>query len=58
MKAVITDHPFPSLELTKDIFSRNGIELEVLQTKDQDVIIAAAKSAEAVIVVGATTIPL
>ncbi len=50
MKAVITDHPFPSLELTKDIFSRNGIELEVLQTKDQDVIIAAAKSAEAVIV--------
>jgi len=50
MKAVITDHPFPTLELTKTIFNRAGIEFEALQTRDADAIVAEARSAEALIV--------
>ncbi len=50
MKAVITDHPFPSLDLAQGIFSRSGIELEVMQTKDPETIIAHTKTAEAMIV--------
>ena len=33
MKTVITDHPFPTLDLAQAIFSRNGIDLEAMQTK-------------------------
>ena len=50
MKAVITDHPFPSLDLAQGIFSRSGIELEVMQTRDPETIIAHTKTAEAMIV--------
>jgi D-3-phosphoglycerate dehydrogenase len=50
MKTVITDHPFPSLELAQGILSRSGIELEVLQTKDPETIIAHTKTADAMIV--------
>ena len=54
MKTVITDHPFPSLDLAQGIFSRNGIELEVMQTKDTETIIAHTKTADAMIVGMAT----
>jgi len=50
MKTVITDHPFPDLKTTQDLFSRNGIELDVLQTRDLDKIIAGGKNADALIV--------
>ena len=50
MKAVITDHPFPSLDLAQAIFSRNGIDLEVMQTKDTETIIAHTKTADGMIV--------
>jgi len=50
MKTVITDHPFPSLHHTEEIFSRNGIELEVLQTRDPQKILENVKSADALIV--------
>ncbi len=50
MKTVITDHPFPSLKHSEEIFSRNGIELEVLQTRDPQTIIKRSKSADALIV--------
>ena len=50
MKTVITDHPFPSLDLAQGIFSRSGIELEVVQTKDPETIIAHTKTADAVVV--------
>jgi hypothetical protein len=44
MKVIITDHPFPSLDLAKEIFNKNGIEMEVLQTRDPE-----TKSAEDVV---------
>ena len=50
MKAVITDHPFPSVDLAQGIFSRNGIDLEVMQTKDADTIISRTRTADAMIV--------
>lgn len=50
MKTIITDHPFPSLRHSEEIFSRNGIELQVLQTKDTQIIIERAKLADALIV--------
>ena len=50
MKVVMTDHPFPSLDLAKAIFSRNGIDLEVMQTKDAETIIAHTKTADGMIV--------
>jgi D-3-phosphoglycerate dehydrogenase len=50
MKTVITDHPFPTLDASQAIFSRNGIDLEVLQTKDAETILARAKTADAMIV--------
>jgi D-3-phosphoglycerate dehydrogenase len=50
MKTVITDHPFPSLDLAQGIFSRNGIDLEILQTKDAETIISRTKTADAMIV--------
>lgn len=50
MKTVITDHPFPTLHRAQDIFRRSGIELEVLQTRDTDTIIARTKTADALIV--------
>jgi len=50
MKAVVTDHPFPSLDLAQGIFSRSGIELEVMQTKDTETIIAHTKTADAMVV--------
>jgi len=50
MKTVITDHPFPSVELAQGIFSRNGIDLEIMQTKDTETIISGAKTADAMIV--------
>lgn len=50
MKTIITDHPFPSLKHSEEIFSRNGIELEVLQTRDPQTIIERSRSADALIV--------
>lgn len=50
MKVVITDHPFPSLKHSEDIFSKNGIELETLQTRDSQTIIERSKKADALIV--------
>jgi D-3-phosphoglycerate dehydrogenase len=50
MKAVITDHPFPSLDLAKNIFNRNGIEMEALQTKDAETIISHTRKADGVMV--------
>lgn len=50
MKTVITDHPFPSLDLMKSMFSPNGIDLEVLETTDTENIINQTKTADAMIV--------
>jgi D-3-phosphoglycerate dehydrogenase len=50
MKTVITDHPFPTLDLAQAIFSRNGIDLEVMQTKDAETIIAHTKTADGMMV--------
>ncbi len=50
MKTVITDHPFPTLDLAQAIFSRNGIDLEAMQARDAETVIARAKTADAVIV--------
>ncbi len=50
MKTVITDHPFPTLDASQAIFSRNGIDMDVLQTKDPETILARAKTADAMIV--------
>jgi D-3-phosphoglycerate dehydrogenase / 2-oxoglutarate reductase len=50
MKTVITDHPFPTLDLAQGILSRNNIELEVMQTKDTETIMAHTKAADAMIV--------
>lgn len=50
MKAVITDHPFPSLDISREILSSKGIEISDLQTQDSDTIIANAKEADALLV--------
>jgi D-3-phosphoglycerate dehydrogenase len=50
MKTVITDHPFPTLDLAQAIFSRNGIDLEAMQARDAETVIARTKTADAVIV--------
>jgi D-3-phosphoglycerate dehydrogenase len=50
MKTVITDHPFPTLDLAQGIFSRNGIDLEVLPNNDGETIITRGKGADALIV--------
>jgi len=50
MKTVITDHPFPSLDLAQAIFGRNGIDLEIMQTKDTETIVARTKTADAMLV--------
>ncbi len=49
MKVIITDHPFPSLDLAKEIFDRNGIEMEVLQTRDPEIIFQRTKKADGII---------
>lgn len=49
MKAVITDHPFLSLDLAQKIFSSNRIELAALQTRDPEIIMKNTKKADAVI---------
>ena len=50
MKAVITDHPFPSLDLAKNVFNQNGIEMEALQTKDAETIISHTREADGIMV--------
>jgi D-3-phosphoglycerate dehydrogenase len=50
MRAVITDHPFPTLDLAQAIFSRNKIDLEAMQSRDTETIISHTKTADAVIV--------
>jgi D-3-phosphoglycerate dehydrogenase len=50
MKTVITDHPFPTLDLAQAIFSRNRIDLEVMQAGDTETVIARTKTADAMIV--------
>lgn len=50
MKTVITDHPFPTLDISQSIFSGNGIELQAMQTRDPETILDAAGHAEAIIV--------
>jgi len=50
MKAVITDHPFPSLEISRAILSANNIEIADLQTQNPDIIIANARDADAMLV--------
>lgn len=50
MKAVITDHPFPSLDISREILSSKGIKMVVLQTEDADTIIANAKGTDAMLV--------
>lgn len=49
MKAIITDHPFASLDIAKELFTANGIELEDLSTHDPEVIMAHAKDAEGIL---------
>lgn len=49
MKVVITDHPFVSLDIAKSIFSSHGIEMDDLQTKDSETIIAHAKKSDAIL---------
>ena len=50
MKTVITDHPFPTLDLAQAIFSRNGIDLEAMQARDAESVIARARTADAMMV--------
>ncbi|HUL21779.1 MAG TPA: C-terminal binding protein [Thermodesulfobacteriota bacterium] len=50
MKTVITDHPFPNLDLAQAIFSRNGIDLEAMQARDPETVIARARTADALMV--------
>jgi len=50
MKTVITDHPFPTLDLAQAIFSRNGVDLEVMQTREAETIMARTTTADAIIV--------
>ena len=50
MKVIITDHPFESLDIAQEIFSSHGIEMEELQSRDSDVIIAKGKEADAFLV--------
>lgn len=50
MKVVITDHPFVSLDIAQEIFSSNGIEMEDIQTRDSEEIIAKGKEADAFLV--------
>jgi len=50
MKTVITDHPFPTLDLVQAIFSRNGIDLEAMQARDPETVIARARTADALMV--------
>lgn len=50
MKVVITDHPFPSLDISREILSSDGIEIADLQTQDPDTIIANARDADAILV--------
>jgi len=49
MKVIITDHPFPSLDLAKAIFDKNGIEMEALQTRDPEVIMKQTRKADGII---------
>jgi len=50
MKTVITDHPFPDLDVAQQLFNQNAIEVEVLQTFDSQIILDNARSAEALVV--------
>ena len=50
MKTVITDHPFPDLDVAMEIFNQNAIEVEVLQTFDAKLILEHARTAEALVV--------
>jgi len=50
MKTVITDHPFPTLDLAQAIFSRHGIDLEAMQARDEETVIAHARTADAMMV--------
>ncbi len=50
MKAVITEHPFKSLEISRELCATHNIELVDLGSADPDVIIENAKDADAVLV--------
>ena len=49
MDVVITDLSFISRDLMQNIFDRHGIELEVLQTTEANIIIEHAKTADAIL---------
>lgn len=50
MKTVITDHPFPDLNIAQQLFARHAVEVKVLQTFDSGVILEYAKMADALVV--------
>lgn len=50
MKVIITDHPFSSLDITKEILASYGIEMESLDTQDTELIIEKAKESDALLV--------
>lgn len=49
MRVLITDHPFESLSIAKEIFSSNGIEMEELNTATPEVILARAPAVDAIL---------
>lgn len=50
MKTVITDHPFPNLDVCLKAFAENKVEVEILQTHDSKIILDKAKDAEGLVV--------
>ena len=50
MKALITDHPFVSLDIAKEVFASKGIDMVDLQATDAETIIANAQDADALLI--------
>lgn len=50
MKAVVTDHPFKSLDISRELCAPHNIKLVELNTEDPEVIIEEAKDADALLV--------
>lgn len=49
-RLLFADHDFPDIDLEREIFARNGIELVIAQCRTEDEVIAAAKGCSGILV--------
>lgn len=49
MKVIITDHPFASLDIAKEILTSNGMELEDISTHDPEIIMSHTRDADGIL---------